>query len=117
MFLIKAGLANTKTGIPLSFAEILLLNASSLLTPLMLVSRPLQSLLRAMIKELHQDLQPLIAGELFVKVAVDLFSFSEGAKFFSRSFPRREYKLGSGAFRANFLVINGVTFNPFNRVA
>jgi hypothetical protein len=35
-----------------------------------------------MVKELHQNAQPLVAGELFVKVAVGLFSFSEAANFF-----------------------------------
>jgi hypothetical protein len=35
-----------------------------------------------MVEELHQDAQPLVTGELFVKVAVGFFSFSEAAKFF-----------------------------------
>jgi hypothetical protein len=35
-----------------------------------------------MVKELHQNSQPLVAGEFFVEVAVGLFSFSEAAKFF-----------------------------------
>jgi len=35
-----------------------------------------------MVKELHQNPQPLVAGELFVEVAIGLFSFSEAAKFF-----------------------------------
>jgi hypothetical protein len=35
-----------------------------------------------MIKELHQNPQPLISRELFVKVAVGFFSFAEAAKFF-----------------------------------
>jgi hypothetical protein len=35
-----------------------------------------------MVKQLHQNPQPLVTGELFVKVAVGFFSFSEAAKFF-----------------------------------
>jgi len=35
-----------------------------------------------MVKELHQNAQTLVAGELFVKVAVGFFSFSEAAKSF-----------------------------------
>jgi len=34
-----------------------------------------------MVKELHQNSQTFVTGELFVKIAIRFFSLSEGAKF------------------------------------
>jgi hypothetical protein len=42
-------------------------------------------LLRAMIEELHQNLQTLVAGQFFVKIEVRFFSLREATKF-SRCF-------------------------------
>ena len=56
-----------------------------------------------MIKELHQNPQTFVTSEFFVKIAIRFFSLSETAKSFCRLFPRREYKLGSHAFRANLI--------------
>lgn len=44
----------------------------------------LQSLLRRMIEEAHQDLQAFVTGESFVKIAIRFFSLDKIAKFLCR---------------------------------
>src|SRR5439155_1128301 len=59
----------------------------------------LKSLLRRMVQELKQQLQPFVAGQLFVKLAISFFGLGEIAKF---SYRRHFFDLrrGGGSSRA-----------------
>jgi hypothetical protein len=48
-----------------------------------------------MVKELHQNPQTLVAGELFVKIAIRLFSVGETTKFLCRFFHNQNIDLAA----------------------
>ncbi len=56
-----------------------------------------------MIEEAHQDLQTFVTGESFVKIAIRFFSLEQNREISLPFCPRREYKFGSCAFRANLI--------------
>jgi hypothetical protein len=54
-----------------------------------------------MVQELKQQLQPFVAGQLFIKLAISFFGLGEIAKFPYGFVHSVNYKLGSDSFRAN----------------
>jgi hypothetical protein len=58
-----------------------------------------------MFEKVEQNLQPFVARQVFIKIAISFFSLSEIAKFTYRLIHDLNYTLGSNCFRANLIVV------------